>query len=90
LVFFDTSLSWSSSQQPRSVKITYPSLPRTSISVNMNDPKMMHKQEIDHRDLSPTHSSGLDPDAHNRDVIAKLRNPLEGITKEQMFRDVEL
>lgn len=47
------------------------------------------KQEVEHRDLSPTHSA-VDPDAHNREVIAKLRNPLEGITKEQMFRDVEL
>ena len=47
------------------------------------------KQEVEHRDLSPTHSE-IDPDAHNRDVIAKLRNPLEGISKEQMFRDVDL
>ena len=55
----------------------------------MDDNKML-KQEVDHRDLSPTHSASLDPEAHNREVIAKLRNPLEGISKEQMFRDVEL
>lgn len=47
------------------------------------------KMEVEHRDLSPAQSN-LDPDAHNREVIAKLRNPLEGISKEQMFRDVDL
>ena len=55
----------------------------------MDDSKM-NKGEVEHRDLSPTHSTGFDQDAHNREVVAKLRNPLEGISKEQMFRDVEL
>jgi hypothetical protein len=51
----------------------------------------MNKGEVEHRDLSPAQSMDhFDPDSHNRDVIAKLRNPLEGISKEQMFRDVEL
>jgi len=45
------------------------------------------KAQIEHRDIAEDRFN--EESVQNREVSAKLRNPLAGISKEQMFADVD-
>jgi len=42
------------------------------------------KEEIEHADIAST------PSIQSEDVVSTVKNPLHGISKEQLMRDVDL